>query len=135
MITYFNYPRKHVLYGNDKEITEFLWDLFLLLIFNLYILWEQWYQITSGMMFYFWLRVGVGGVCMMSNQWKDEQHSSFINFISCFLSANSIRLNVVPIAPVCALDSSPLLPVLFTDGNLIQLYGNCNFGAYIINKL
>ncbi|KAI3802453.1 hypothetical protein L1987_30585 [Smallanthus sonchifolius] len=42
---------------------------------------------------------GVGGVCMMSNKWRDEQHSSFINFTSCFLSANSFRLNIVPIAP------------------------------------
>ncbi|XP_024971825.1 protein PARTING DANCERS isoform X2 [Cynara cardunculus var. scolymus] len=42
---------------------------------------------------------GVGGVCMMSCKWRDEQHPSFINFISCFLSANSFRLNFVPIAP------------------------------------
>ncbi|KAK9073445.1 hypothetical protein SSX86_007769 [Deinandra increscens subsp. villosa] len=42
---------------------------------------------------------GVGGVCMMSNRWRDEQHSSFINFISGFLSSNSFRLNIVPIAP------------------------------------
>ncbi|KAI7737104.1 hypothetical protein M8C21_013312 [Ambrosia artemisiifolia] len=42
---------------------------------------------------------GVGGVCMMSNKWRDEQHPSFVNFISSFLSANSFRLNVVPIAP------------------------------------
>ncbi|CAK9136290.1 unnamed protein product [Ilex paraguariensis] len=40
-----------------------------------------------------------GGVCMMSNVWRDEQHPSFINFISCFLGANSFRLNFVPIAP------------------------------------
>ncbi|KAJ8441509.1 hypothetical protein Cgig2_026310 [Carnegiea gigantea] len=42
-----------------------------------------------------------GGVCMMSNKWKDE-HSSFINFISAFLSTNAFRLNIVPIAPVLA---------------------------------
>ncbi|KAI3684598.1 hypothetical protein L6452_33822 [Arctium lappa] len=42
---------------------------------------------------------GVGGVCMMSCKWRDGQHPSFINFISCFLSANSFRLNFVPIAP------------------------------------
>ncbi|XP_028063624.1 protein PARTING DANCERS isoform X1 [Camellia sinensis] len=42
---------------------------------------------------------GVAGVCMMSNTWKDEQHPPFINFISSFLSANSFRLNFVPIAP------------------------------------
>lgn len=35
----------------------------------------------------------------MSTKWRDEQHSSFINFISCFLTANSFRLNFVPIAP------------------------------------
>ncbi|KAL8232181.1 hypothetical protein R6Q57_001959 [Mikania cordata] len=43
--------------------------------------------------------IGVGGVCMMSNKWRDEQHSAFINFISSFLSANSFRFNIVPIAP------------------------------------
>ncbi|KAL4559648.1 hypothetical protein LXL04_031791 [Taraxacum kok-saghyz] len=42
---------------------------------------------------------GVGGVCMMSTKWRDEQHSSFINFISSFLTANSFKLNPVPIAP------------------------------------
>ncbi|XP_058074617.1 protein PARTING DANCERS homolog isoform X2 [Magnolia sinica] len=39
------------------------------------------------------------GVCMMSNAWRDDQHPSFINFISSFLSANSYRLNFLPIAP------------------------------------
>ncbi|ONH89653.1 hypothetical protein PRUPE_8G007100 [Prunus persica] len=42
---------------------------------------------------------GGGGVCMMSNTWRDEQHPSFINFISTFLTANAFRLNFVPIAP------------------------------------
>ncbi|XP_034675991.1 protein PARTING DANCERS-like isoform X1 [Vitis riparia] len=42
---------------------------------------------------------GSGGVCMMRNTWRDEQHPSFINFISSFLKANSFRLNCVPIAP------------------------------------
>ncbi|KAK9269945.1 hypothetical protein L1049_025518 [Liquidambar formosana] len=42
---------------------------------------------------------GGGGVCMMSNTWKDNQHPSFINFIASFLSANSFRLNFVPINP------------------------------------
>ncbi|KAL6983205.1 hypothetical protein U1Q18_016596 [Sarracenia purpurea var. burkii] len=42
---------------------------------------------------------GLAGVCMMSNTWKEEQHPSFINFISPFLSANCFRLNFVPIAP------------------------------------
>ncbi|ONH89654.1 hypothetical protein PRUPE_8G007100 [Prunus persica] len=36
---------------------------------------------------------------MMSNTWRDEQHPSFINFISTFLTANAFRLNFVPIAP------------------------------------
>ncbi|KAG4988320.1 hypothetical protein JHK85_031303 [Glycine max] len=39
------------------------------------------------------------GVCLMRNAWKEDQHPSFINFISTFLSANSFRLNFVPIAP------------------------------------
>ncbi|KAK1370994.1 protein PARTING DANCERS-like [Heracleum sosnowskyi] len=42
---------------------------------------------------------GAAGVCMMSNTWRDEQHPSFINFISSFLSSNSFRLNSVPITP------------------------------------
>ncbi|GJU54870.1 protein parting dancers isoform X1, partial [Tanacetum coccineum] len=45
------------------------------------------------------IATGVGGVCMMSNKWKDEQHPSLINSISSFLTANSFRLNIVPIAP------------------------------------
>ncbi|KAL2982934.1 hypothetical protein AAZX31_12G014000 [Glycine max] len=43
--------------------------------------------------------VGTAGVCLMRNAWKEDQHPSFINFISTFLSANSFRLNFVPIAP------------------------------------
>ncbi|XP_051139169.1 protein PARTING DANCERS homolog [Andrographis paniculata] len=35
----------------------------------------------------------------MSTAWKDDQHPSFISFISTFLHANSYRLNFVPIAP------------------------------------
>ncbi|KAI9085063.1 hypothetical protein K1719_033055 [Acacia pycnantha] len=42
---------------------------------------------------------GSNGVCLMRNSWKEEQHPSFINFISTFLSTNSVRLNFVPIAP------------------------------------
>ncbi|KAF5186958.1 Parting dancers protein [Thalictrum thalictroides] len=42
---------------------------------------------------------GGGGVCMMRNTWKDEQRPSLIHFISSFLTANSFRLNFVPIAP------------------------------------
>ncbi|KAL0314050.1 UNVERIFIED_CONTAM: protein PARTING DANCERS [Sesamum angustifolium] len=45
------------------------------------------------------LGVGCNGVCIMSTTWKDEQHPSFINFISSFLDANSYRFNFVPIAP------------------------------------
>ncbi|KAK1580999.1 hypothetical protein Q3G72_002179 [Acer saccharum] len=36
---------------------------------------------------------------MMRTKWRDEQHSSFINFISSFLTANSFHLNFVLIAP------------------------------------
>ncbi|QHO55842.1 uncharacterized protein DS421_3g68600 [Arachis hypogaea] len=36
---------------------------------------------------------GTGGVCLMRNVWKGEQHPYVINFISTFLSANSFRLN------------------------------------------
>ncbi|XP_038977025.1 protein PARTING DANCERS homolog isoform X2 [Phoenix dactylifera] len=39
------------------------------------------------------------GVCMMNTSWRDNQHPSFILFISSFLSANSYRLNFLPIAP------------------------------------
>ncbi|XP_052202578.1 protein PARTING DANCERS [Diospyros lotus] len=45
------------------------------------------------------IKEGGSGVCMMSNTWKDDQHPSFINFISSFLRANSFRLNCVPVAP------------------------------------
>ncbi|XP_039686158.1 protein PARTING DANCERS isoform X2 [Medicago truncatula] len=39
------------------------------------------------------------GICLMRNAWKEDQHPSFIDFISTFLSANSFRLKFVPIAP------------------------------------
>ncbi|GAB2290560.1 hypothetical protein Dimus_024838 [Dionaea muscipula] len=42
---------------------------------------------------------GSSGVCMMSNNWRDEQHPFLIDFICSFLNANSFRLNHVPIAP------------------------------------
>ncbi|KAL8482379.1 hypothetical protein ACS0TY_027894 [Phlomoides rotata] len=42
---------------------------------------------------------GCNGVCIMSTTWKDQQHPSFINFISSFLDTNSFRLNFVQIAP------------------------------------
>ncbi|EPS64286.1 hypothetical protein M569_10493, partial [Genlisea aurea] len=35
----------------------------------------------------------------MSTSWKNEQHPSFIKFISAFLYANSYRLNFKPISP------------------------------------
>ncbi|CAN1355284.1 Protein PARTING DANCERS [Linum perenne] len=44
---------------------------------------------------------GIAGICMMSTKWRDEQHPSFIDFVSSFLAANSFRLNFVPIAPDC----------------------------------
>lgn len=37
---------------------------------------------------------------MMRITWRDEQHPSFINFISNFLTTNSFRLNFVAIPPV-----------------------------------
>ncbi|RWW57121.1 hypothetical protein BHE74_00036125 [Ensete ventricosum] len=43
---------------------------------------------------------GRSGVCMMNPTWRDEQHPSFIRFIASFLSANSYRLNFLPISPV-----------------------------------
>ncbi|XVF63433.1 hypothetical protein PTKIN_Ptkin09bG0086700 [Pterospermum kingtungense] len=39
------------------------------------------------------------GVCLMNNSWREQQHPSFINFISSFLTANSFRLNFVPVSP------------------------------------
>ncbi|KNA13320.1 hypothetical protein SOVF_115960 [Spinacia oleracea] len=44
-------------------------------------------------------QTGSSGVCLMNIKWKEEQHPSFINFISTFLSANSFKLNIVPIDP------------------------------------
>ncbi|GKB31096.1 protein parting dancers isoform X1 [Tanacetum coccineum] len=38
-------------------------------------------------------------VCMISKKWRDEQHPSLINSISSFLTANSLRLNIMSIAP------------------------------------
>ncbi|XP_038717891.1 protein PARTING DANCERS isoform X2 [Tripterygium wilfordii] len=35
----------------------------------------------------------------MNSSWRDEQHPSFIKFVSSFLGSNSFRLNFVPIAP------------------------------------
>ncbi|XP_065011625.1 protein PARTING DANCERS homolog isoform X2 [Musa acuminata AAA Group] len=39
------------------------------------------------------------GVCLMNPTWRDERHPSFIRFIASFLSANSYRLNFLPISP------------------------------------
>uniref|UniRef100_A0ACD5WT01 Uncharacterized protein n=1 Tax=Avena sativa TaxID=4498 RepID=A0ACD5WT01_AVESA len=39
------------------------------------------------------------GVCMMSTSWRDKQHPNLVNFIAAFLSANSYRLNFMPISP------------------------------------
>ncbi|XP_038977026.1 protein PARTING DANCERS homolog isoform X3 [Phoenix dactylifera] len=46
-----------------------------------------------------WASTEGSGVCMMNTSWRDNQHPSFILFISSFLSANSYRLNFLPIAP------------------------------------
>ncbi|KAE8692387.1 TMV resistance protein N-like [Hibiscus syriacus] len=35
---------------------------------------------------------------MMNTTWRDQQHPSFINFISSFLAANCFRLNFFPIS-------------------------------------
>lgn len=50
---------------------------------------------------------------MMNPSWRNEQHPSFINFISSFLSANSYRLNFLPISPVSL--SLFLPPLSYTD--------------------
>ncbi|KAJ6966161.1 hypothetical protein NC652_003905 [Populus alba x Populus x berolinensis] len=57
--------------------------------------------INPGTFHRFSLASTCAGVCMMNTKWRDEQHPSFINFIASFLSANSFRLNFVPIAPDC----------------------------------
>jgi len=61
-----------------------------------------------------------GGVCMMSNKWKDE-HSSFISFISAFLSTNAFRLNIVPIAPVL-IDFKVLCSISYSFWVLLRLF-------------
>ncbi|KAL2460642.1 Uncharacterized protein Adt_44062 [Abeliophyllum distichum] len=50
-------------------------------------------------MFFFESAADCCGICLTSITCKDEQHPSFINFITSFLNANSFRLNFVPIAP------------------------------------
>ncbi|KAL2516381.1 Uncharacterized protein Fot_30352 [Forsythia ovata] len=70
------------------------------------------------------------GVCLTSITWKDEQHPSFINFISSFLNANSFRLNFVPIAP----------DFIFNCGGLSVAFlfvtnWDCNDTSSIFNRL
>ena len=67
--------------------------------------------------------VGTAGVCLMRNAWKEDQHPSFINFISTFLSANSFRLNFVPIAPVIgSLCFFPLFFLFLSDSGSTLKY-------------
>ncbi|XP_004513254.1 protein PARTING DANCERS-like [Cicer arietinum] len=73
---------------------------------------------------------GTNGVCLMRNAWKGEQHPSFIDFISAFLSANSFRLNFVPIAP----------DFIFNCGGLSVAFifvtnWDCNNVASIFNRV
>ncbi|XP_068496022.1 protein PARTING DANCERS isoform X1 [Phaseolus vulgaris] len=70
------------------------------------------------------------GICLMRNAWKEDQHPSFINFISTFLSANSFRLNFVPIAP----------DFIFNCGGLSVAFifvtnWDCNDVASIFNRV
>ncbi|XP_057451180.1 protein PARTING DANCERS isoform X2 [Lotus japonicus] len=73
---------------------------------------------------------GPAGVCLMRNAWKEDQHPSFINFISSFLCANSFRLNFVPIAP----------DFIFNCGGLSVAFifvtnWDCNCVAPIFNRV
>ncbi|XP_058757426.1 protein PARTING DANCERS-like isoform X3 [Vicia villosa] len=73
---------------------------------------------------------GTNGVCLMRSSWKEDQYSSFIDFISTFLSANSFRLNFVPIAP----------DFIFNCGGLSVAFifvtnWDCNNVAPIFNKV
>lgn len=60
---------------------------------------------------------------MMRTTWRDEQHPSFVDFISSFLSANSIRLNFVPIAPVYMNGFAFLLCIIGFSLNLVAFVG------------
>ncbi|KAJ7949550.1 UvrABC system C [Quillaja saponaria] len=73
---------------------------------------------------------GGGGVCLMSNTWKDEQHSSFINFISSFLTANAFRLNFVPVAPDFIFNSGGLSVAFIFITNW-----DCNNVSPIFNRV
>ncbi|XP_027191818.1 protein PARTING DANCERS-like isoform X2 [Cicer arietinum] len=66
----------------------------------------------------------------MRNASKGEQHPSFIDFISAFLSANSYRLNLVPISP----------DFIFNCGGLSVAFifvtnWDCNNVASIFNRV
>lgn len=82
----FNFVNEQILFNKFKFLTNLLWFMYC---------WNV--GIES---IYYLMIEGCAGVCMMSSKWRDEQHPSFINFISSFLSANSFRLNFVLVAPV-----------------------------------
>ncbi|XP_020249777.1 protein PARTING DANCERS [Asparagus officinalis] len=70
------------------------------------------------------------GVCMMNTSWRDEQHPSFIHFISSFLSANSYRLNFLPIAP----------DFIFNNGGLSVAFifvtnWNCDHASAVFGRM
>lgn len=82
----FNFVNEQILFAKFKFLTNLLWFM---------------YSWNVGIESIYYLMIeGCAGVCMMSSKWRDEQHPSFINFISSFLSANSFRLNFVLVAPV-----------------------------------
>ncbi|KAK8959061.1 hypothetical protein KSP40_PGU007907 [Platanthera guangdongensis] len=71
-----------------------------------------------------------GGVCMMSTSWKEEQHPSFIQFISAFLNANSYRLNFLQIAP----------DFIFNNGGTSVAFifitnWNCDDPSYVFSRV
>ncbi|CAJ1934115.1 unnamed protein product [Sphenostylis stenocarpa] len=74
--------------------------------------------------------VGTTGICLMRNAWKEDQHPSFINFISTFLSANSFRLNFVPIAPDFIFNCGGLSVAFIFVSNW-----DCNNVAPIFNRV
>jgi len=67
----------------------------------------------------------------MRNVWKEDQHPSFIDFISTFLSANSFRLKFVPIAPVCHFLFS--LPVCLIYGGSSLKFRGFSLKDFIFN--
>lgn len=70
----------------------------------------------------------------MRNAWKEDQHPSFIDFISNFLSANSFHLNFVPIAPVIAFFFLRFLPCSFlffsNTGSSLKMLRSFLVGLY-----